>query len=227
MQKNKAIQIGDLILSTGLHGSDGLISRGTKAIVNYVQEPPTDKWLSIQIDKRYGKLTKKKISVRWFEALPLSGGAIVVAGPYIKFLRKPNPEDLATAYTSANSFAKNDLLKLFPYLKKDKLALRKQFEYDLAVSAGGLTLLQILKNVNPDLRKVFPFLKNDKLIGRIMKMSESGRTSQMRKLLLPYFKKTGISGFYPPKMSKMGPKKRLEASKKIYKLALEVNKESK
>jgi hypothetical protein len=221
----KSIQIGDLILSTGLHGSNGLMSRGMKAIVNYEDKAPEDKWLAKQMDKRYGKLIGKKDSIRWFEALPLSGGAIVVAEPYVKFLRKPTKEDLAIAYTSANSFAKKDLLKLFPNLKEDNVVLRKQFEYDLSVYAGGLSLLQILETVDRDLTKVFPFLKNEELVGRIMKLRQGQRTSQMRKLLKPYLKKTGVGDFYPPEISKLSGAKRLEACKKIYQLAMEVNKE--
>lgn len=99
------LEPGDLILDP----------YGLTAIIIQECKPPTDEWF-VRANDSYRAIHVQKYKVRWFEALVLTGGAVIIAEPLGKFLRKASENDARSAYMQANSPAKSRLRVLFPIL---------------------------------------------------------------------------------------------------------------
>jgi hypothetical protein len=99
------LELGDLILEP----------YGLTAIIVKECEPPADVWF-IRANDSYRAIHEQKHKIRWFEALVLTGGAVIVAEPLGKFLRKASENDVRAAYAQGNAPAKSSLTVLFPFL---------------------------------------------------------------------------------------------------------------
>jgi hypothetical protein len=71
---------------------------------------PSREWLDVQDDRRVRGLPDDE---RWWEAIPLDGGGVVVPESLSEIVRTATRADAETAYRNANFYGRDELRDLF------------------------------------------------------------------------------------------------------------------
>lgn len=92
-----------------------VVRRGEEAITVDVAPRPAASWLREQQDPRW----REHADARWWNVLPLTGGAILVPEPLLRLIRAATRDDVMNAVNHGNEHARRTIAQLFPDIVAD------------------------------------------------------------------------------------------------------------